>query len=61
LDGKPHQHSHLMAIMLANLNSWFMFMVELPDTDISSPENPVIIIKVILLCAYLFKTPEAKA
>jgi hypothetical protein len=50
-----------MAIMLANLYSWFMFMVELPDTDISSPENPVIIIKVILLCAYLFKTPEAKA
>jgi hypothetical protein len=62
LDGKQHQHSHLMAIMPANLYSWCMFMVELPDTDISSPENPVIIIKFILLCAYLFKkTPEAKA
>ena len=59
LDGKQHQHSHLMA-MLANLYSWFMFMVELPDTDISPPENPVII-KVILLWANLFKTPEAKA
>jgi hypothetical protein len=61
LDGKQQTHAHLMA-MLANLYSWFVFIVNDPAENPDQtpfPPDPVII-QIILAWANLFKTPEAK-